>query len=341
MRSLRARFFGLTALGAAIMVALAGSAYALAAWWIRATVPAERVEEVLAGLAGGFALLAVAAALAMVVVAIVHLRPLGDPLRRVLAQLDAAGDAPIDAAGLPDEIGPVVQRVLALRGKLAAALAREREFTGHVAHELRTPLAVLQTGLELAQRRQKHGSDAHAQLAELLETVEEMRRLIENLLLLARVEREGDRVEVQPVPVREVVEAVWRRLADKARARELTFHDQLAEDHTLPADRAKLRIVVQNLLANAVSYTDRGGEIVVRAPDGGGLEVWDSGPAPSDEELRRMFDRLWRADRARTDATAHAGIGLSLSRALARQMRMELTAERPAAGGIAFVLRCP
>jgi signal transduction histidine kinase len=225
-----------------------------------------------------------------------------------------------------------------LQDRLGGALAREKEFTGHVAHELRTPLTVLHTGLELALRKQPAGTESHFQVIELLATVQEMQRLVDNLLLLARVERTAETTQLQPVDVRPLVDAVWKRFESKASGRELSFENRVPDDHRVQGDRGKLHIVIQNLLANAVSYTETRGSIVVEAAGRELLSVWDSGPQLADEQLPRVFDRLWRADLARTDATKHAGLGLSLARALCRHMGMDLAAENVASGGLRFVV---
>lgn len=289
----------ISALAAVVVVALVLGLHAVAT---------ARAED---GLARPFALLGASAIL--VLVAGVAWR-----VRRGLAPLHAQADR--------------------MEERLKAAIDREREFSGHVAHELRTPLTVLQTGLELARRKQPAGSDAHTRMGELLETVEEMRQLTENLLLLARVERGAEATQLQAVALRPLVESVWRRLVEKAERRGLAFRNELPADGEMQADRGKLQLVVQNLLANAVSYTEEGGEIIVGARPDGSLSIWDSGPQLRDDELARVFDRMWRADVARTDATQHAGLGLSLARALCRHMGLDLVAENVASGGLRFVV---
>ena len=224
------------------------------------------------------------------------------------------------------------------RERLRAALGREREFSGHVAHELRTPLAVLRTGLDLARRAQPPGTDEHAQLGELLETVDEMGALVDDLLLLARVERGADATQLRAVPLRPLVEAAWRNVEARASARGLRFDDRVPEGYEVQADPGKLHIVLQNLLTNAVSYTERDGSIAVEVGEGELLSVWDSGPQLPPESLERIFDRMWRADLARTDATQHAGLGLSLARGLCRHMEMDLRARNEDGGGLRLVV---
>lgn len=267
------------------------------------------------------------------------------PIQRLTASLQQSREQASPALGegdLPPELQPLAAETGALLEKIGDALQREREFTGHVAHELRTPLSVLRTGLELSMRklRSEEGRAAQAreQLEELLQTVDEMTTLVSNLLTLARVERGAAATKLEPVTLRPMVESVWRRLEGKAKGRELSFKNRVPEDYVLQADPGKLHLVVQNLLANAVSYTERGGSIAVDADATEMLSIWDSGPQLDEDTLDRMFDRLWRADAARTDATEHAGLGLSLARALCRHMKMGLAAENTDDGGLRFVV---
>jgi two-component system OmpR family sensor kinase len=223
------------------------------------------------------------------------------------------------------------------RARLESALARERELGGHLAHELRTPLSVLRTGIELSLRRQTPGSDEHAHLRELLDTVDELRQLTDNLFTLARLDRSEGVVPLQPVPLRPLVDACWRRLAGKAEQRALQFTNDVQADASVMGDRSMLQIVLQNLLTNAVSYTERGGAIAVSLREGA-IAVWDSGPQLAAEQLERVFDRMWRADVARTDAARHAGLGLALARGLCTRMGMTLRAQNLAEGGLQFVV---
>lgn len=265
------------------------------------------------------------------------------PVRRLATELSSLRrhdlGAAVETAGLPAELLPFVSRLNTLLERLREALEREREFSGHVAHELRTPLAVLRTGLDLACRDQARGSDAHAHLTDLLETVDGMGTLVDNLLMLARVERGADATQLRSVALHPLVDGVWRNLEASAQRRGLRFDNRVPEDHQVHADPGKLHIVLQNLVGNAVSYTERGGAIVVEVAEDQVFSVWDSGPQLDPEHLERVFDRMWRADLARTDAVQHAGLGLSLAQALCRHMRMELSARNDPDGGLRFVVR--
>ena len=337
MTSLHARFAMYLGATLVLVASLPIVLYVEVARRVSAGVGIAAVDDTLGALAYSFGLMGSSALLLALAGGLWQLRRATAALQRAGDALDTA-EAPPSPTDVPEELAPFVRHLTRLHERLHGALDREREFTGHVAHELRTPLTVLTTGLELVVRKQTPGTAAHAHTRDMLDTVDEMRRLIDNLLLLARVERGAEVTKLEPVAVRPLVDAIWQRLAQKAQGRGLDFDNQLADDYSLSADRPKLRMVLQNLLANAVSYTERGGSVVVSASDTMRLAVWDSGPALSAEQLERVFDRMWRADVARTDAGQHAGIGLSLARALARQMQMDLVACSPADGGVCFAL---
>ena len=102
--------------------------------------------------------------------------------------------------------------------------------------------------------------------------------------------------------------------------------------------RDLLRLVVGNLLSNAAEYTEAGGWIAISKPDGALLDVSDSGPPIPPDALPRLFDRMWRADTARSATGIHCGIGLSLARSLADALGMQLVAATHADGSVHFVV---
>ena len=254
------------------------------------------------------------------------------PVRTATAELEAGKR--ISSDDMPEELKPFVVRLNELLDAREQALERERAFTGNVAHELRTPMAVLQTGLQVLGRRidERHADT----VGDLRETVDEMSTLVDNLLRLSRSERAKQGQPLRPAPL---VASIWSRLQHEAEAKGLTFASNLTPDDEVHASEDGLRVILTNLLSNAVAYTEKGGHIVVDRPAGAVLAVWDSGPVPAPDRLERMFDRLWRADDARTEATQHAGLGLSIARSLAESMGLKLVAEVPATGGLRFVLR--
>jgi signal transduction histidine kinase len=127
-------------------------------------------------------------------------------------------------------------------------------------------------------------------------------------------------------------------LAGRASARRLTFDNRVRENLVFASDAGKLRIVVSNLLSNAVDYTAEGGRVTVNSglPAGPVLDVSDSGPPIPPDALESIFSPFVRLDPSRTDTQEHAGIGLSLARSLCGAMGLTVRAENLADGQVAF-----
>ncbi|MCA9699319.1 MAG: sensor histidine kinase, partial [Myxococcales bacterium] len=156
-----------------------------------------------------------------------------------------------------------------------------------------------------------------------------------------RLEGEAERdPNGAPVPLRALVERCWAPHAEAAAQRRLQFRIEIDDDATIAHDGAKLELIISNLLANAVQYTETGGWIHVGAQPESGvlLSVADSGPQLAEEDLARMFERFWRGDDARSEAGAHCGIGLALVRSLAEHLGCTIHAENRSDGSLAFVL---
>lgn len=247
------------------------------------------------------------------------LRPLDRLAERIAAiRTDQAalrlGDLP-----LPSELAPVRARLDELLDRLQATLQRERAFTADAAHELRTPLAGLRTTLEVALSRERAAADYRHALDESLDISTQMQALVDNLLALARVEAGQVRVEREPTDLAALIEQCWSAVAARAQARNLRRTITIDGVGSVALDRAKLRLVLSNLLENAVSYADAGGDLAITASSDAGflrLTCDNSGcPLPAGD-ASKVFDRFWRGDAARSAAGVHCGLGLALCRTL-------------------------
>lgn len=262
------------------------------------------------------------------------LRPLAD-LGRAIDRVDdktLTSRLPVDDQ--PIELVAPVRKLNDLLARLETSFARERQFTADVSHELRTPLAGLRTVLEVTALADRDTADYKRALADAHAITLQLGALVENLLMLARLDADQLPTATMDVKLRELVDDCWRPLAATAAARGLTFKNELA-DTTLALDREKLRVILGNLLANAAEYTEAGGWIAVTS-EGALLAVTDSGPALPDEH--KIFDRLWRGDTSRTATGVHCGIGLALARSLAEHMGLTLTAENRSDGSVRFAI---
>lgn len=242
------------------------------------------------------------------------LRPLDDATADVAAR-SAASLAPIDSAGMPREIHPLVRAINGLMQRLSVAFDTQRRFLADAAHELRTPVTALKLQLQLMARAGS-AAERDAAMHELEAGVERSQRLIEQLLQLSRAEPDVEIGRIEPVALDELVRTVVAQLSVKADHKGIDLGADASQPIELQADRHQLGVLLTNLVENALRYTQPGGvvdvvaSVVEHKPV---LRVIDSGPGIPEPERRRVFDRFYRGEVMETDTHGGIGSGLGLS----------------------------
>lgn len=271
------------------------------------------LSALLLGTAAGT--LIVACAVAWVVVSR-GLRPL-HAVAADLAGLDETGLKRRFAAPAPREIEPVVAQLNGMLERLDQAFERERTLTADVAHEMRTPIAELRAIVEITLARVRSPEDYRRALDEVLDTVAALQGVIEKLLVLARLESGQTQPELEPVAIKPLIVHQWTLAHRRCHRTDLAFSNRCATEAIGLVDRGLLEVVLANVLANAVAYTPAEGEITVTSQRHNGawsLAVANEVAEHAAPDVRRVFDRFWRADPARTRGTLNCGIGLTLVR---------------------------
>ncbi len=213
------------------------------------------------------------------------------------------------------ELLPITDRLDELLARLAAAFARERELTAEVAHELRTPLAGLRATMELALARERSAERYKVALEQALAITHQTERVVESLLSLARLDAGQASIDARPIDADQLVRDAIATIQLRAVERELHIVTEL-EPVMLTTDPDKLRVIVVNLLDNAVTYADVAGEIHIALTSANALRVMNTGCTLSPEQAAHAFDRFWRGDASRDQSAGHVGIGLALSKRL-------------------------
>jgi two-component system phosphate regulon sensor histidine kinase PhoR len=184
-------------------------------------------------------------------------------------------------------------------------------FTASVSHELRTPLARLQALLETAELP---GADLQGLLRQAQDEVTEMTELVDDVLFLSELEQGREIVALGDTEAAPVVRAVVDELTERAELAGLGLELRVEDEAIrVPLRRRMLRLVVENLLVNALRYAGEGATCTVTLARAGGnvlLEVADDGTGVPDEDVARLFERFFRSDRART--TRGTGLGLAI-----------------------------
>jgi two-component system sensor histidine kinase BaeS len=249
--------------------------------------------------------------------------------RRLEALRDASGDiaggdlaARVEVDG-DDEVAQVAVAFNEMARQLEAARRREREFLVSVGHDLRTPLTTI-TGYSEAIEEGRVTPEEMARVASVLRTeASRLGRLVEDLMLLARIEAREFSLRPEPVDLAGHLKGVlegFRERADSARVR-LDF--DLADVGAVDIDPDRIAQVVGNLLENALRYTPEAGSVMLRLerrPTGLMIEVADSGTGMDQSDVPHIFERLYVATRYRPVRPEGSGLGLSIVRELVEAM---------------------
>jgi len=214
-----------------------------------------------------------------------------------------------------EEIQRLVQSFNAMVARLSQSFDQMRKFNANVAHELRTPLAILQGENEIALRSPSLPEEIRAVLISNLEELGRLTRIVNDILTLAEVEAGSQVLSKKPLDLSSLVNDLADQMQFLALERNITMEVQDLPETTILADDLWIRRAVLNLLDNAIKYSRDGGRILVSMTNDGakaGLTVQDDGIGIAGSDLPHIFERLYRADPARNRNTGGVGLGLSL-----------------------------
>lgn len=258
-------------------------------------------------------------------------------VRRQLAQRQADDLSPVSDAQLPDEVQPLVSELNLLFERVQRAFDAQEHFVADAAHELRSPLAALRLQLQGLQRAGDDTARAAA-IERLSAGIDRATRLVEQLLTLAR--QESGSTASEPVDLRAIAQLALADVAPAAQARSMDVGLLDSEAATVPGNVEALRMLVRNLLDNAIKYTPPGGQVdvQVRADNGHAvLTMEDSGPGIAPEHRERVMQRFVRET---AEGAPGSGLGLAIVLAIAQRHGAVVALDSsPRLGGLRVTLR--
>jgi two-component system sensor histidine kinase TctE len=249
--------------------------------------------------------------------------------------------APLPLASVPQEALPFVAAFNALLNHLETAFQTLRRFTSDASHQLRAPMAVVRTHVELLSRNADSSPEMRGVLTDINQAVKALQHLIVQLISLAKAERPKDYTQdVSSFDLVECTAAVARNYTTQALARgmDLSFHAG-AEELAVSGSAIFAGEMVANLLDNAIRYGRQSGHIIIRIPDSlGRVEIEDDGPGIPLHERERVFERFYRLPQS--GESEGSGLGLSIVLALGRRMGATTSLETPENGkGIKAIIQ--
>ena len=258
-----------------------------------------------------------AMALVVVLLARTGLKPIGAAARR-LAGIDARslGQADLRPQDSPAELRPFILSLNQMLARLDEAMRREKAFVADASHELRTPLAVAKSTIQASLASERTARESRRSLEETQEDLRRLEHLVDELLLLARLE--GTAAD-QPMPdVR--LDEVLADLSESFGPRATQAGGRLLCSPApilVRGDRDQLHRLFSNLLDNALRYGPRGGTVECTVQAQGRqavVQVKDEGGGIPPEAIPRLFERFFRVDGSRSASTGGAGLGLAIAR---------------------------
>jgi len=238
--------------------------------------------------------------------------------RRSAASLDAIRDET-----LPEELRPLVAAINGLMLRLSDSLAQQRRFVADAAHELRTPLTALHAQLHLLKHASSERERTEA-FEDMQEGLDRSTHLVAQLLSLSRLEPDCAQMQPQAMNLADLAQSVVGEFSVQAENRRIDLGADAAQAAPIHGDRGELRILLNNLVDNALRYTPSGGRVDVtvhhdRQTHSATVEVRDTGPGIRAEERERVFDRFYRASSAQgpDGRVPGTGLGLAIVKAIA------------------------
>jgi two-component system OmpR family sensor kinase len=250
----------------------------------------------------------------------------------------------MDKAG--QEFEQLVGTLNAMISRLETSFMGLRRFTADASHELKTPLAVLRADVERAMSEPTPRAERMVALEEALQETTRMADLVESLLTLARADEGRFDIHREPVALKPLVQDIYETALILGEGAGVTVNYPFTADVTVMGDPTRLRQLFLNLVTNAIKYTPAGGKVELGVglhPDNVTFAVRDTGIGIAAADVPHVFERFWRADRARSRMSERGGfgLGLAISQWIAQAHGGTLTASSRLGRGSLFTVTLP
>jgi signal transduction histidine kinase len=245
-------------------------------------------------------------------------RPIAKIIQTAASLQPSKLDERLPIRGTGDELDQLSQTINGMLDRIASYIERNREFVANAAHELRSPLAAIRSTVEVALNRVRTPEEYTMLLTDVMEECSQLGGLVNRLLLLAEGDAGRLAARDQSVRLDRVVREALDMFEGVAETRSITLHTSDLPKLVVPGDDSHLRQVVRNLIDNAIKFTPTSGHVYVSmGAQAERKRAWlcvrDTGIGIGSDDLPRIFERFYRADKARTREARVGGHGLGLS----------------------------
>lgn len=279
-------------------------------------------------------------------------RQITSPLRHVISLTEKLGPAQMDRrlpiSGIGDELDQLSEKINSFLDQIAEHLKRKREFVANAAHELKSPLAAMQTSIQVTVDKQRTPHEYEDALFQLADQCAHLSRLISQLLMLAKSESSKSNQLQEKVSLPDIITSTVEMFAPVAEDKSIQLTVEHMDPVDVKGDSGQLRQVLTNLVDNAIKFTPKEGRVTIRLtnqPETGNacLIVSDTGCGIPADSLPLIFDRFYQVEgsRSRDDENRGTGLGLSICQAIVRVHQGKITTTSEVGKGTTFTVMLP
>ena len=268
-----------------------------------------------------------------------------EPINKIKEQIKAITehnlDKRIDVGEVPDELKDLIESFNTLLERLRKAFLREKRFISDVSHELKTPISVIQMQCEIALRKERDSKEYKKALETIKDTISLMSSLVEKMLMVSRLER-VDKSVFSEVELSSVLKSAYELLKGRADECDIDLDLNIPNEPIfVKGDKTLLVEMFVNLIDNAIKYNNKGGCVLVEVEKLGSsvvVKISDTGIGISEDEVEKVFEEFYRADKSRSKDREGFGLGLSIVKKIAQLHGIEIKINSSANAGTTFYL---
>lgn len=229
-----------------------------------------------------------------------------------------------------DELYVLSQNINHLLDRIEQAIEREKQFTSDASHELRTPLAVIKGTMEVLIRKPRNQQEYEDKINFCISEVDRLNHMVDQLLLLARFENQKQNIKTESVYLNAILLDVLARFSDKIKTKKLIITTNFSKEYRIESDTYLVTIILNNLVSNAIKYSNNEGEISLLLLDhseGIQFSIIDNGIGIASADVVKVFQSFYRSDSSNHASIKGTGLGLSIVKRLCDLLKIEITIE--------------
>lgn len=225
-----------------------------------------------------------------------------------------------------DELYTLSQTINNLLDRVENTIEREKQFTSYASHELRTPLTIIKGTLEVLIRKPRNQEEYHEKINFCVNEVNRLNHLVDQLLLLARFENQKQSIKIEKTYLNAIILDTISQYSSIIKSKKIQITNNFAKDFYVKSDSYLLSIIINNVISNALKYSNEKGQISISISENNGViecSISDFGIGISSEDLKKIFDQFYRSKSIEYSEIKGTGLGLSIVKKLCEILSIE------------------